>query len=73
MEGDLQTYWKKTGGENLSEDFKDLIIRMFSYDGSKRPSTADIRSHPWMQKEINLKDIKNSILSELAEKRSEMT
>ena len=35
---DLDTYWRKTGGQNLSPEFKDLIIKMFSYDGSKRPS-----------------------------------
>lgn len=33
MKGDLETYWKKTGGQNLSAEFKDLIIKMFSYDG----------------------------------------
>merc|ERR1711937_219592 len=29
----LETYWKKVGGQNLSNEFKDLILRMFSYDG----------------------------------------
>jgi len=38
LSGDLETYWKKTGGQNLSLEFKDLIIKMFSYDGKKRPS-----------------------------------
>lgn len=33
LKGDLETYWKKTGGQNLSPEFKDLIIKMFSYDG----------------------------------------
>ena len=32
MKGELDTYWKKTGGQNLSKEFKDLIIKMFSYD-----------------------------------------
>jgi serine/threonine protein kinase len=33
MTGDLDTYWRKTGGQNLTPEFKDLIIKMFSYDG----------------------------------------
>jgi len=38
MTGDLDTYWRKTAGQNLSIEFKDLIIKMFSFDGSKRPT-----------------------------------
>lgn len=73
LEGQLDTYWKKTGGQNLSEEFKDLIIKMFSYDGSKRPTVAEIRNHPWMAKEFDLKAIRQNILNEIAEKRSEQT
>ena len=39
----LDTYWKKVGGNNLSEEFKDLILKMFSYDGSKRPTVAQLK------------------------------
>lgn len=70
LKGDLETYWKKTGGQNLSDEFKDLIIRMFSYDGTKRPSIAEIRAHPWMASGVDLKGIRSSLLEELAEKRS---
>lgn len=73
LEGNLDTYWKKTGGESLSPEFKDLIIRMFSYKGSDRPTIEQIKEHPWMQKPYNQKEIKNSILAELADKRSQMT
>jgi len=31
LNGKMEQYWKKTGGENLSEDFKDLVLRMFNY------------------------------------------
>jgi len=34
----LDTYWSKVGGNSLSPEFKDLILQMFSYDGSKRPT-----------------------------------
>ena len=38
LKGDYATYWKKTGGQGLSEPFKDLILRLFSYDGKDRPT-----------------------------------
>lgn len=38
MSGRLDTYWWKVGGVNLSAEFKDLITKMFSYDGNKRPT-----------------------------------
>lgn len=41
----------------MSDEFKDLIIKMFSYDGSKRPTLAEIENHPWMKKECNVAKI----------------
>ena len=38
MTGKTDRYWEKVGGQNLSAEFKDLIMRLFSYDGSKRYS-----------------------------------
>lgn len=55
LKGDLETYWKKTGGQNLSPEFKDLIIKMFSYEGKNRPTVDEIRAHPWMQSGYNIK------------------
>lgn len=57
----------------MSAEFKDLIIKMFSYDGKKRPTIAEIRAHPWMKNEIKIDKVRNEIMSELAEKRSQMT
>jgi serine/threonine protein kinase len=48
INGKLDTYWNKVGGHSLSDEFKDLILRMFSYDPAKRPSVDEIRNHPWM-------------------------
>jgi serine/threonine protein kinase len=48
LQGKLDQYWKKTGGLDLSNDFKDLILKMFSYDGKKRPTIEDLKKHPWM-------------------------
>jgi len=71
MKGDLETYWKKTGGQNLSDDFKDLIIKMFSYDSSKRPTIDEIRNHPWLAGGVDMKGIRSQILEEMAERRSQ--
>jgi serine/threonine protein kinase len=73
LQGDFATYWKKTGGQNLSENFKDLIIKLFSYEGKDRPSVADIRAHPWMTANYDMKQIRHDVLSELAEKRTAST
>lgn len=73
LQGDYATYWKKTGGQNLSEDFKDLILKLFSYDGKNRPTPAEIRAHPWMSKGVDMKSVRHDILNELNEKRIQST
>jgi len=56
LKGDFDTYWKKTGGQNLSAEFKDLILKMFSYDGANRPDVNAIKNHPWLTgKPIDMK------------------
>jgi serine/threonine protein kinase len=49
MTGQISTYFEKVNGQNLSADFKDLILRLFSFDGAKRYTVEEIKSHPWMQ------------------------
>jgi len=49
LSGKKDKYWKKTGGDGLSSEFKDLIESMLSYDPSKRPNIKDLLSHPWMK------------------------
>merc|ERR1712227_1045024 len=73
LQGDYNTYWKKTGGQNLSNEFKDLILKMFSYNGKDRPTVAEIRAHPWMQANVDMKQVRHDILSEVAEKRTQST
>lgn len=55
LTGKYETYWKKVGGTGLSADFKDLMIKIFSRDGSKRPSVEELKNHPWMQKPFSMK------------------
>lgn len=73
LKGDFDTYWKKTGGQSLTPEFKDLILKLFSYDGKQRPSVAEIRAHPWMKAGCDMKNMQSEILSELNEKRSAAT
>merc|ERR1719453_2435204 len=49
--GQTDLYFKKTNATHLSTEFKDLILALFSYEGSKRPSIDAIRKHPWLNKE----------------------
>lgn len=38
LSGKQDKYWKKTGGADLSSEFKDLIEKMLNYDPAKRPT-----------------------------------
>ena len=49
VEKDFAKYWSKTGGENLSTEFKDLIIKMLSYNPNERPTVNELVNHPWMR------------------------
>ena len=51
----MDKYWEKVDGKNLSDDFKDLISKMFSYDGNKRPTISELKKHPWMKKPYSVK------------------
>ena len=55
LQGKFDYYWKKVGGERLSPEFKDLILSMFSYDPSKRPTIDQLKNHPWLQKPFSQK------------------
>ena len=73
LNGKIDQYWSKVGGQNLSEEFKDLILKMFSYDGAKRPTIEELKNHPWMPKPMDLKHARSTILDKLSEIRSAKT
>ena len=73
LNGKLVQYWQKTGGQNLSPEFKDLILKMFSYDGSKRPTVEELKSHPWMNMKLDIKASRAGLIEQLHEKRSQKT
>jgi len=51
--GQTDLYFQKTNATHLSTEFKDLILALFQYDGAKRPTISQIRSHPWLSKSFN--------------------
>ena len=65
LTGKFDTYWKKVGGQNLSPEFKDLILKMFSYNPNERPTLEQIKNHPWMQKPFSAKISRSNILERL--------
>merc|ERR1712167_525806 len=69
LNGKLDTYWQKVGGQNLSDDFKDLILKMFSYDGTKRPTIDELKTHPWMSKQTDIKGIRSDLIERLSSQR----
>ena len=47
-QGRIEDFFSGSRASQLSAEFKDLIIKMFAYDGSQRPTIDEIRTHPWM-------------------------
>lgn len=67
----LDSYWKKVRAYDLSDEFKDLIIKMVSYDASKRPTISELKEHPWIKALISTELIRSKIKDKLNEKRFE--
>jgi serine/threonine protein kinase len=73
LEGKIDHYWKKVGGQALSPEFKDLIESIFSYDGKRRPTVEQLRDHPWMKKPFSVKLTRQTLHDNLQAKRSART
>lgn len=70
LQGKIDTYFQKVNGTGLSADFKDLILRFFSYEGAERPTLEQIKAHPWMQSEsFDMEATRLRLLEELALKQ----
>merc|ERR1711881_264411 len=70
LQGQTDTYFQKVNGSGLSEDFKDLILQLFSYNGDSRPQVDAIRNHPWMQSStFNYEATREQLLRTLAQKQ----
>lgn len=71
LQGKHDTYFQKVNGTGLSGEFKDLILKFFSYDGNMRPQVDQIRAHPWMQSAtFNFEATRAQLLETLARKQA---
>ena len=52
----INEYWNEEPFKNLNltNDFKDLYIRMVAFNSDERPTVDEILSHQWMQEINNL-------------------
>lgn len=73
MRGKLEKYIQSTHIENLSDDFKELMTRIFSHDPSKRPTVKEIIDHPWMQVKCNMKEQRSIIQTNLINEKLKST
>lgn len=72
MTGQVQTYFEKVNGNGLSADFKDIIVRLFSYDPSKRYNIEELKSHPWLNTPgYNKEATRANLCAQLAAKTTE--
>ena len=49
--GNFEEYWKKISklDANISDEFKDIVFKMFAYKPDERPTLEELRVHPWME------------------------
>ena len=50
-------YWANYESFNLSEEFKDLMNHLLSFEPKERLSIEQILEHPWIKMNINMKEI----------------
>lgn len=71
LSGKTDTYFQKVNGAGLSDEFKDLILRFFAYDGEMRPTLEQIRTHPWMQSQtFDYEATRSHLLETLSQKQA---
>lgn len=73
VSGQHELYFTKVNGSNLSAEFKDFILGLFSYNPAQRPNLDQIRSHPWLNKAgFNMEETRQKILNNFALKTANM-
>jgi len=66
LTGQIETYFEKVNGTGLSADFKDMILKLFSYNGSDRYTVDQLKAHPWLNKPgFNAEEVREKLLNEL--------
>ena len=72
LTGQIDTYFSKVNGCHLSEDFKDLILRLFSYNPEERLTLEQLKSHPWVtNSNIDYENMRQSLLAAAKEKTAQ--
>ena len=61
--GRTADYFNKVNATGLSEDFKNLFLRMVSYDERTRITLEEIQNHPWMKKDFDREAIRQQIIA----------
>ena len=68
MKKDYNKYWITRNIHNLSNDFKDLYLKMIAYNPDERPSCDEILNHLWFDEVNNLsQEEEEQIKTELKE------
>merc|ERR1712226_295607 len=66
LTGQIETYFEKVNGTGLSAEFKDMILKLFSYDGAKRCTVEELKSHPWLNSAgFNKETARANLIAEL--------
>lgn len=68
--GQKELYFQKVNGVDLSPEFKDLILSLFSYNPEQRPTIDQIRQHPWLNRPgFNFEATRSKLLHEIRSKQ----
>ena len=63
IQQNIAQYWQNLGNQiNVSQDFKNLFIRMVDPNPAQRPTIAQILNDPWMQEINNLTEQERNVL-----------
>lgn len=60
--GQHQKYFNKIKGDYLSDDFKDLIVKMLAYHGRDRPTLEQIKNHRWFTASYDKKKARDELI-----------
>lgn len=73
--GQFETYFSKIDKNNmLSDQFRDLIVQLFTEEGSERITIEQIKQHPWLTgetaKSFNSELTRTSLLNQVKQNNS---
>lgn len=63
IENKLDEYWTAVNGKHLSDEFKEIFLRMVSKDPEQRPSVDELMECAWMKRSFNVELTKEIIIA----------